>query len=267
MLPETLPSRILVHKARRLRHSFTSPELSTLPAPAEVSDKTLGSLYRTALLRPWRILRDSICIACRIYTALIYALLYMLFTIYPIVFHQMCGWNAGVSELPLLAIALWSIIGGFCMLCQTKRDLRRVPEDRMPLAMIGSIIFPISMFWFSWTAQYTSIHWIVPTLAGGMLAISFLLISVAYLNYIADCYTSFAASALAANSICRSLCGAATPLFKGYMYNALGVAGGGSLIAGLGCVLVPIPFVFYRYGARIRSRSRFAKSMEDDAIR
>lgn len=68
----------------------------------------------------------------------------------------------------------------------------------------------------------------------------------------------FAASALAANTVCRSACGAAAPLFTQYMFNALGVGGGGSLIGGVAVLLAPIPFVFYRYGEPIRKRSKFA---------
>lgn len=212
MLPETLPSQVLLQKARRLRKE--DQNFASIRARTETSDQTLAGLFKIALLRPWRIFIDPICIACTVYTALIYGLLYMLFAIYPIVFHQMRGWNAGISELPLLAIVVGSAIGGVGVLYATTLQRKRqaaghkqVPEDRMILAMIGGVIFPIAMFWFAWTAQYNSIHWIVPTLAGGMLAVSFLLISAAYLNYLADCYASYAASALAANSIFRSLCG------------------------------------------------------------
>lgn len=47
----------------------------------------------------------------------------------------------------------------------------------------------------------------------------------------------FAASALAANTVCRSACGAAAPLYTQYMFDALGVGGGGSLIGGVACLL------------------------------
>jgi len=114
------------------------------------------------------------------------------------------------------------------------------------------------MFWFAWTGEYNSIHWIVPTLAGVFLSTSILLIFVAYLNYLTDTYLMYAASALAANTVCRSACGAAAPLFTQYMFDALGVGGGGSLIAGVACLLAPIPFVFYWYGEPIRRRSKFA---------
>lgn len=68
----------------------------------------------------------------------------------------------------------------------------------------------------------------------------------------------YAASALAANTVARSAAGAAAPLFTGYMFDALGVGGGGSLIGGVAVLLAPIPFLFYKYGRPIRERSRFA---------
>lgn len=114
------------------------------------------------------------------------------------------------------------------------------------------------MFWFAWTGEYNSIHWIAVTLAGVFLSTSILLIFVAYLNYITDSYLMYAASALAANTVARSAAGAAAPLFTNYMFNALGVGGGGSLIAGVGCLLAPAPFLFYKYGRTIRERSKFA---------
>lgn len=68
----------------------------------------------------------------------------------------------------------------------------------------------------------------------------------------------YAASALAANTICRSAAGSAAPLFTDFMFEAMGVGGAGSLIAGVACLLAPIPFIFYRYGEPIRKRSKFA---------
>lgn len=68
----------------------------------------------------------------------------------------------------------------------------------------------------------------------------------------------YAASALAANTIARSACGAAAPLFTNQMFDAMGVGGGGSLIGGLAALLGVVPFVFYRYGKGIRMKSKFA---------
>ena len=68
----------------------------------------------------------------------------------------------------------------------------------------------------------------------------------------------YAASALAANTVARSACGAAAPLFTNQMFTAMGVGGGGSLIGGLAAVLAIIPFMFWKYGKAIRIRSKFA---------
>lgn len=63
----------------------------------------------------------------------------------------------------------------------------------------------------------------------------------------------FAASALAANTIVRSAVGGAFPLFTNQMFEKLGIAGALSLIGGIAILITPIPFVFYKYGAAIRS--------------
>ena len=68
----------------------------------------------------------------------------------------------------------------------------------------------------------------------------------------------YAASAIAANTIIRSAGGAASPLFTKQMFHALGVGGGGSLVAGVASLLAVAPFIFYKYGKSIRVRSKFA---------
>lgn len=120
---------------------------------------------------------------------------------------------------------------------------------------------------FSSLTHDSSVHWIVPTIAGGFLATSLMLIFVAYLTYLVDTYLMYAASAIAANTIARSACGAAAPLFTSYMFDALGVGGGGSLIGGVAALLAVIPFMFYKYGKSIRIRSKFAPTGETQSQR
>ncbi|OCT48063.1 putative transporter [Cladophialophora carrionii] len=263
-IPETLPAVVLINKARRLRATGV-PEYQDIRAPAEAEGRDLGAMFKIALLRPWQILFDPISFLVAIYLSIVYLLLYMLFTIYPIVFQEQRGWNSGVGELPLIGTVIGACIGGAVIFYKSHRERKKMeaglpqkPEDRLPLAMLGGISFAITMFWFAWTANFNSIHWFVPTLAGTFLSASIMIIFVSYLNYLTDTYLMYTASAMAANTICRSACGAAAPLFTNQMFHALGVGGGGSLIGGVACLLAPIPFVFYKYGERIRVRSRFA---------
>ncbi|KAF7902409.1 hypothetical protein EAF00_002312 [Botryotinia globosa] len=263
-IPETLPLKILVNKGRRIR-ALKIPGYENVRAPAEDSDRTLWHLFKVALIRPWQILVDPISFAVAVYLSVVYALLYMLFTIYPIIFQEKRGWNSGVGQLPLIGAIIGALIGGVAIFMVSYRDRKRleaghigVAEDRLPVAMVGGIMFPITMFWFAWSGNYNEVHWIVPTLGGAFLSTAILLIFVAYLNYLTDTYLMYAASAVAANTVCRSAAGAAAPLFTSYMFDALGVGGGGSLIGGIAILLAPIPFLFYKYGAAIRERSKFA---------
>ncbi|KAJ5341805.1 hypothetical protein N7541_010929 [Penicillium brevicompactum] len=271
-IPETYAPIVLYNKAKRIR-AAKIPGYENAKAKVEDSDRTLVDIYKVAITRPWIILFDPISLLCAIYMAVVYTLLYMLFTIYPIVFQEKRGWNSGVGELPLIGTVVGALIGGAIVLVDTRirqRKIERgektmadtVPEDRLTLAMIGGVGFPITMFWFGWSAQYNEVHWIVPTLAGCFLSSCLLLIFVAYLNYLVDCYLMYAASAIAANTIARSACGAAAPLFTNQMFTALGVGGGGSLIGGVAAVLAVIPFLFYKYGAQIRVKSRFAPALD-----
>jgi DHA1 family multidrug resistance protein-like MFS transporter len=42
------------------------------------------------------------------------------------------------------------------------------------------------------------------------------------------------------------------------MFDALGVNWAGTLLGCVAALLVPIPIIFYKYGAKIRQRSKFA---------
>lgn len=263
-IPETLPSAVLVNKARRLRATGV-PEYQNIQAPAEAEGRKLADMFGVALTRPWKILFDPISFLVAIYLSVVYVLLYMLFTIYPIVFQQKRGWNAGVGELPLLGTAIGGCMGGAVIFLVSSRDKKKMeagvprrPEDRLPVAMFAGVLFAVTMFWFAWTGEFNSIHWFVPVLAGTFLSTSIMLIFVSWLNYLTDTYLMYTASAMAANTICRSAAAAAAPLFTQRMFDVLGVGGGGSLIGGVAVILAPIPFVFYKYGESIRVKSRFA---------
>ncbi|CAJ0539433.1 Ff.00g070500.m01.CDS01 [Fusarium sp. VM40] len=273
-IPETHAPTLLLKKARRIRKAKVLG-YENVKSEAEASDRTLSAVYKIALTRPFIILFDTISFLCAIYMSIVYTLLYMLFTIYPIVFQERRGWNAGVGELPLIGTVIGAFLGGFVVLIDSHIRRKKIenggkkmePEDRLPLAMIGGVGFAVTMFWFAWSAEYNSIHWIVPTLAGTFLATSLMLIFVAYLSYLVDVYLMYAASAIAANTIARSACGAAAPLFTKQMFDALGVGGGGSLIGGVATVLAAIPFLFYKYGKQIRIRSKFAPTEDKKEAR
>lgn len=99
-------------------------------------------------------------------------------------------------------------------------------------------------------------------------------------TYIIDSYTKYAASAVAAIASLRSLAGFGFPLFAPAMYDALGYGWyvfhcscydnsrwltmmllyrGNSVLAFVAIAIgIPAPLLFWKYGARLRAKSRFA---------
>ena len=81
-IPETYAPIILYNKAKRTRKA-NIPGYENVKAQVEDSDRTLMAIYKVALTRPWVILFDPVSLLCAIYMAVVYTLLYMLFSIYP----------------------------------------------------------------------------------------------------------------------------------------------------------------------------------------
>ncbi|KAG8675421.1 hypothetical protein FPOAC1_001400 [Fusarium poae] len=259
LIPETHTPTILTQKSKRARQSGIEG-YEHVVTEGEEDAPGLAHVYKLALTRPWILMFDLISLLCSVYTCIVFTLQFMLFSIYPIVFRDMRGWNAGVSQLPLLGQVVGAVLGTIVIFVDSERRRSKdaagkilLPEDRLLMAMFGGVAFPITMFWLA-----CAVPWIVPTLAGTFLSAALMLVYVAIINYLTDTYASYAASVIAANTVARSAGSAAAPLFTTQMFTALGVGGGGSLIGGVATLLAFIPFIFFWYGARIRKKSKYA---------
>jgi len=74
--------------------------------------------------------------------------------------------------------------------------------------------------------------------------------------YLVDTYTRYSASALAANTILRSVVGAVLPLAGQPMYDALGLGWGNSVLAFFALTFISLPWLFFKYGEKLRDRFR-----------
>ncbi|KAK6609002.1 MFS polyamine transporter [Botrytis cinerea] len=136
-------------------------------------------------------------------------------------------------------------------------DMMPAPEERLYTAMVGSFGIPVGLFWFAWTAR-ESVHWIVPTLGGIPFGWGMSTIFFSGITYIVDTYGAlFGASAIAANGFLRYIFGAVFPLFTLQMYENLGIAWATSTLAFLSLLMLPIPMVLYKWGPKLRARSKF----------
>ena len=98
-------------------------------------------------------------------------------------------------------------------------------------------------------------------LAGVPFGIGLELVFISMLNYLADAYELFAASALASSAFSRSIFAVLLPLSAGPMYETLGIPWACSLLGFLSLVMAIIPFVFLRYGTWLRMHSPYCQEL------
>lgn len=199
-----------------------------------------------------------------LYQSYIYGLLYLFYQSYPIAFGEVRGWSTGVASLPLLGIIIGVLIGTVVVVVYSLTYVKRKmnarggnlePEDRLPLMIFGGCLVPVGLFWYGWTSSPSN-PWLSEVCSGVLIGWGMYTIFIQCFVYIVDCYTEKANSAMAANGVVRSIFGAVFPLFAGYLFHNLGVDWAASLVAFLSLVMVPVPVIFWRYGARIRARSK-----------
>lgn len=269
LVPETYAPVLLRRRAAKMSKDTGKVYVSQIDN--DRGKITLGQSLKTALSRPWILLfKEPIVLLLSIYMAIIYGTLYMLFAAFPIVYQQNRGWSQGIGGLSFLGIAVGMVFAVAYSIPDNKRYVKTEernngyapPEARLPPAMIGSVALPIGLFWFAWT-NYPSIHWMASIAAGVPFGFGMVLVFLSILNYLIDAYTIFAASVLAANAVLRSLFGAAFPLFTSYMYQDLGIHWASTIPAFLALACVPFPFLFYKYGATIRKRCKYAAESEE----
>ena len=76
-------------------------------------------------------------------------------------------------------------------------------------------------------------------------------------TYLVDAFTLYAASAIAAVTVLRSLVGAFLPMAGPALYQKLGLGWGNSLLGFIALGLIPVPWFFIKHGERIRKDPRF----------
>ncbi|KAF9260712.1 MFS general substrate transporter [Marasmius fiardii PR-910] len=270
-LPETYTPILLVQRAKKLRKETGDDRYH---APMEVTKKTIRQRTEYILLRPFKMLfLEPMLLAMTAYMSFVYGCLYLLFAAYPIVFTQGHHLNAGISGLMFIPILVGGVIAvtiyTFTFGPRYEREVDRcapnpvVPEFRLEMTLIAAPVYAISFFWFGWTS-YPSISLWAPMMSGVLNGFGVSWVFLGLFNYLIDTYLMAAASALAINTVVRSIFGAVFPLFATQMYEALGNQWASTLLGFVALAMTPIPFVFMKYGAKLRARSRYSPYTGDE---
>ena len=262
LLRETYGPVLLERRAKRLRKETGNNDLRSKLD----SGLTKKDFFARSIIRPTKmLLRSPIVGLFSVYMAIVYGYLYLLFTTLSLVFEEQYGFDQGSVGLTFLGIGVGSLLGlavfgglsdrliGYLA---KKNGGEIKPEYRLPPLVPGSALIPIGLFWYGWSAE-AHVHWIMPIIGTAWVGLGLIATFMCIQTYMIDCFTIYAASAIAANTVLRSLMGAFLPLAGPDMYDALGLGWGNSLLAFIGLAMVPLTFLFYKYGEKIRKSPRF----------
>ncbi|KIM80274.1 hypothetical protein PILCRDRAFT_822775 [Piloderma croceum F 1598] len=269
-LPETFAPVILQNKARRLRR--VEPERNQkLYAEHERLDWSFSGVIHRTIYRPFYMLyKEPILVLVTIYISVVYGVLYALFEAFPVIFIEKRHFTIAQNGLIFIGVGIGSTIGSLLNMWFSLHYPRLIkewkgfppPEERLYGAMLAGPSLVIGVFWLGWTGQYPSVPWYVPAIGTILIGMSVALIFVSLLAYLIDTYLMYSSSAFAVNTMIRSAVAAAFPLFTVQMFTKLGVNWASTLLGIIGIVLTPSPFLFYKFGARIRAGSTFAPGID-----
>ncbi|KAG9665996.1 MFS general substrate transporter, partial [Aureobasidium melanogenum] len=256
---ETYAPALLQSKTKKLQKETNNTELR----PKLDDGLSARERMSHALIRPFKLLIFSpIVLFMSIYTAVVYAILYLLFTTFTFVFEEHYHFSPSNVGLSYIAIGIGMFIGLILTGASSDRILKRLtaananvpkPEFRLPPLIACGIFMPIGLFIYGWTAQ-KHVQWAVPMLGTLFFGIGMMSCMICIQTYLVDGFTVYAASAIAANTLLRSIVGGLLPLAGLDMYNTLGLGWGNSLIGFVALALLPIPVAFYFYGEKVRKR-------------
>ncbi|KAH8725828.1 benomyl/methotrexate resistance protein [Phaeosphaeriaceae sp. PMI808] len=259
---ETYPPTLLARKTNKLIKETSNQNLRA--ATDLDADRTPSQIFTRGIIRPLRLLFLSPIVSIlSVYVGVVYGFMYLLFTTFPLVFQAQYGFNTGEIGLTYLGLGIGSVLGlgiaGFVTDKIYRKQAARgpvKPEYRIVPLIPCALTIPIGLFLYGWSAHYKT-HWVVPELGTVILGIGINVLIMCVATYFIDAYPRFEASATAAATAVRSLIGALVPLFGRSMYEAMGLGWGTSLLGFLTLAMAPLPWLFFKYGEKIRTTPRF----------
>jgi len=265
---ETYAIYILHKKAKRIRKEtgndkYRAPGEDDLHMPVwKKVARTMGRAFSMLFTQP-------IVQVMALYMGFSYGILYLMLSTYPMLWKQQYGQSPGPAGLNYLSLGLGFFIGApvcgrandsiYKKLKAKSPNKKGEPEFRMPLVIVVSLFVPIGLLIYGWSANARA-HWILPNIGAFFFAIGTIAAFQCVTTYLVDTFLRFAASAVAAVTVLRSLFGFAFPIFAPAMYSALGFGWGNTVLAiaavGIG---LPTPALLWIFGKKLRARSSLAQ--------
>ncbi|MDI1490414.1 MAG: hypothetical protein OHK93_001617 [Ramalina farinacea] len=265
--PETYAPVLLAWKSKKLRE-LTGDE--RFKAEIEIRDESFATRLGHSLYRPFVLtFTEPIIVSIALYLTVIYIILFTFLNGYTFIFTETYGFSEGITGLSFIGIGIGLCLASCLvpvMYIWAKRALAKAeaqggsrlpPEFRLWFAMLGAPAIPISLLWMGWTT-YPSISYWSPLAASVLFGYGILCVFISSYQYLIDGYEKYAASALASVTLIRYVAAGGMVEVAIPFYKNLGVHWTLTILACLSALLVPVPYLFYLYGPKIRKRSKHA---------
>ena len=270
--PETYAPVILRWKANHLRNLTGNDHYRS---PLERTREPWSVQVTNALWRPCKMLfLEPTIMLWTLYLTFAYAVNFGFLSAYPFLFGDIYGKSQGITGLIFIALGVGFLFATVPITPLTyhwtiqdiaqqrekhpdEPDAKLEPEGRLWFAMLGAPAIPISLLWMAWTA-YPSITIWSPILASTLFGYGYIAIYLSTYQYLIDVYEVYAASALTMITLVRYIVSGVMVTVIIPSDRNIGVHWTLSILGVLGLFFTPAPYLFYKYGAWIRSKSRFA---------
>lgn len=266
---ETYKKTILQKRARALGRQNSTEWGSVL--------SSIKYFATTLLVRPVHmIFTEPIVTLVCMYNAFLFAMMYTFVVASPWVFEHYYHFDMVGQSLSFLGLMAGTALAPIPLIlidtCIYQPRLKQFrvehvdpdrlfpPEHRLYPGMFASFVLPACLFGFAWTVR-PSIHWVVPIILEGMTILTAVMIYSSANLFMMDSYGPlYGASASGAAMLSRYGLSAAFPLFALQLYNALGANWATSLLAFCTLAMAPIPWLFWHFGEKLRSRTKYETS-------
>lgn len=175
LLNQSYAPRILLIKARKLHRENGNQRFHT---QSEREGRTLVTVLRISLTRPWRLLATQPIIqVLALYQAYNFGMLYLFISSFPSLWDDRYGMSTGIASLNYLSLAFGSLVGAqICgpltdtIYCKLKKpygyadDAPGSPEFRIPLMIPASIMIPCGIFLYGWSAE-AKLYFLLPNVS------------------------------------------------------------------------------------------------------
>ncbi|KAH6884579.1 major facilitator superfamily domain-containing protein [Thelonectria olida] len=268
-LPETYFPLLLDWKAKELRRITGDARYSSDHARcASLKDRLRKSLPLPAKFFG----TEPVVLVLGLYLVLLYTLLFTFLSGFDYIFKETYQLSTGLEgscfgsiALGTTAFALFTpaLYGWARWQTEHVRGATIKPEFRLWPAIVTCPLLPVSLFWLGWSSYPDISIW-----SGlGACFVFGMVLSAVYVSsyeYITDSYQDHAAIALASITMARYLIAGGMVLAARPMYEGIGVHWTMTLLGCVAVILTPAPLLFWFYGRKLREKSPWAMTTEQD---